>query len=112
METTSFVLGMLTIIGLVFLAAIVLGMVKIYSLINKVEDLEDQIENDRRNYSQDQERIHQRMEEESNHFHERIRREDMAIYDSLESQRRDILSYVDSRFDKLTMKNISKEARS
>ena len=40
---------MLTIIGLVFLAAIVLGMVKIYSLINKVEGLEDQIENGRRN---------------------------------------------------------------
>ena len=110
METTSFVLGMLTIIGLVFLAAIVLGMVKIYSLINKVENLEDQIEDDRRNYSQDQERIYRRMEEDLNHAHERIRREDLAIYDSLESQRRDILSYVDSRFDKVQTK--SKEAKS
>lgn len=110
METTSFVLGMLTIIGLVFLAAIVLGMVKIYSLINKVEGLEDQIENDRRNYSQDQERLYRRMEEDTNHIHDRIMRESQASYDSLESQRRDILSYVDSRFDKVQTK--SKEAKS
>lgn len=110
METTSFVLGMLTIIGLVFLAAIVLGMVKIYSLINKVEGLEDQIENDRRNYYQDQERLYRRMEEDTNHIHDRIMRESQASYESLESQRRDILSYVDSRFDKLQTK--SKEAKS
>jgi hypothetical protein len=110
METTSFVLGMLTIIGLVFLAAIVLGMVKIYSLINKVENLEDQIENDRRNYYQDQERLYRRMEEDTNHIHDRIMRESQASYESLESQRRDILSYVDSRFDKLQTK--SKEAKS
>ena len=110
METTSFVLGMLTIIGLVFLAAIVLGMVKIYSLINKVEGLEDQIENDRRNYYQDQERLYRRMEEDTNHIHDRIMRESQASYESLESQRRDILSYVDSRFDKLQTK--SKVAKS
>lgn len=110
METTSFVLGMLTIIGLVFLAAIVLGMVKIYSLINKVEGLEDQIENDQRNYSQDQERLYRRMEEDLHHVHERIMREGQSSYESLESQRRDILSYVDSRFDKLQTK--SKEAKS
>ena len=109
METTSFVLGMLTIIGLVFLAAIVLGMVKIYSLINKVEGLEDQIENDQRNYSQDQERLYRRMEEDTNHIHDRIMRESQESYESLESQRRDILSYVDSRFDKLQTK--SKEAK-
>ncbi len=59
---------------------------------------------------QDQERIYRRMEEDLNHAHERIRREDLAIYDSLESQRRDILSYVDSRFDKVQTK--SKEAKS
>lgn len=112
METTSFVLGMLTIIGLVFLAAIVLGIVKIYSLINKVENLEDQIEDDRRNYSQDRERIYRRMEEDLHDIHDRISREGQTSYDSLEQQRRDILSYVDSRFDKLTIKNVSKEAKS
>ena len=110
METTSFVLGMLTIIGLVFLAAIVLGMVKIYSLINKVEGLEDQIENDQRNYSQDQERLYRRIEEDTSHLHDRIMREGQASFDSIESQRRDILSYVDSRFDKVQTK--SKEAKS
>ena len=101
---------MLTIIGLVFLAAIVLGIVKIYSLINRLEDLEDQIENDRRNYSQDQERLYRRMEEDLHHVHDRIMRESQASCDSIESQRRDILSYVDSRFDKLQTK--SKEAKS
>lgn len=110
METTSFVLGMLTIIGLVFLVALVLGMVKIYSLINRLEGLEDQIENDRRNYYQDQERLYRRIEEDTSHLHERIAREGQSSYDNLEEQRRDILSYVDSRFDKLQTK--SKEAKS
>ncbi len=104
METTSFVLGMLTIIGLVFIAAIVLGMVKIYSLINRCKGLEEQIVSDQRNYNQDQEKLHREMGEETSHVHERIEREGQEIYNSLDQQRKDILSYVDSRFDKLQSK--------
>ena len=104
METTSFVLGMLTIIGLVFLAAVVLGMVKIYALIKRLEDLEEQIVNDQRNYSQDQDRLDRRIEENTSHIHERISREGQENYSNLEQQRKEILSYVDSRFDKLQIK--------
>ena len=104
METTSFVLGMLTIIGLVFLAAIVLGMVKIYTLIKRLEDLEEQIVNDQRNYNHDQERIDRRIEEYMSHIHERISSECQENYTNFEQQRKEILSYVDSRFDKLQTK--------
>ena len=104
METASFVLGMLTIIGLVFLAAVVLGIVKIYALIKRLEDLEEQIVNDQRNYSQDQDRLDRRIEENTSHIHERISREGQENYSNLEQQRKEILSYVDSRFDKLQTK--------
>jgi biopolymer transport protein ExbB/TolQ len=104
METTSFVLGMLTIIGLVFLAAVVLGMVKIYTLIKRLEDLEEQIVNDQRNYNHDQERLDRRIEEYMSHIHERISSEGQENYTNFEQQRKEILSYVDSRFDKLQTK--------
>ena len=104
METTSFVLGMLTIIGLVFLAAVVLGMVKIYTLIKRLEDLEEQIVNDQRNYNHDQERLDRRIEEYTSNIHERISSGCQENYTNLEQQRKEILSYVDSRFDKLQTK--------
>jgi biopolymer transport protein ExbB/TolQ len=104
METTSFVLGMLTIIGLVFLAAVVLGMVKIYTLIKRLEDLEEQIVNDQRNYNHDQERLDRRIEEYMSHIHEIISSEGQENYTNFEQQRKEILSYVDSRFDKLQTK--------
>ena len=104
METTSFVLGMLTIIGLVFLAAVVLGMVKIYTLIKRLEGLEDRIDNDQRNYGQDLERLDRRIEGDTSNIHERISSECQENYNNLEQQRKEILSYVDSRFDKLQTK--------
>ena len=104
METTSFVLGMLTIIGLVFLAAVVLGMVKIYTLIKRLEDLEEQIVNDQRNYNHDQERLDRRIEGDTSNIHERISSGCQENYNNLEQQRKEILSYVDSRFDKLQTK--------
>ena len=104
METTSFVLGMLTIIGLVFLAAVVLGMVKIYTLIKRLEGLEDRIDNDQRNYGQDLERLDRRIERDTSNIHERISSGCQENYNNLEQQRKEILSYVDSRFDKLQTK--------
>jgi biopolymer transport protein ExbB/TolQ len=104
METTSFVLGMLTIIGLVFLAAVVLGMVKIYTLIKRLEGLEDRIDNDQRNYGQDLERLDRRIEGDTSNIHEIISSGCQENYNNLEQQRKEILSYVDSRFDKLQTK--------
>jgi biopolymer transport protein ExbB/TolQ len=104
METTSFVLGMLTIIGLVFLAAVVLGMVKIYTLIKRLEGLEDRIDNDQRNYGQDLERLDRRIEGDTSNIHEIISSVCQENYNNLEQQRKEILSYVDSRFDKLQTK--------
>ncbi len=41
MEITSFILGMLTIIGMAAAVVIVLGLVKIYKQTKKVENLEN-----------------------------------------------------------------------
>ena len=95
---------MLTIIGLVFLAAVVLGMVKIYTLIKRLEGLEDRIDNDQRNYGQDLERLDRRIEGDTSNIHERISSGCQENYNNLEQQRKEILSYVDSRFDKLQTK--------
>ena len=95
---------MLTIIGLVFLAAVVLGMVKIYTLIKRLEGLEDRIDNDQRNYGQDLERLDRRIEGDTSNIHERISSGYQENYNNLEQQRKEILSYVDSRFDKLQTK--------
>jgi hypothetical protein len=79
-------------------------MVKIYTLIKRLEDLEEQIVNDQRNYNHDQERLDRRIEEYMSHIHERISSEGQENYTNFEQQRKEILSYVDSRFDKLQTK--------
>jgi hypothetical protein len=79
-------------------------MVKIYTLIKRLEGLEDRIDNDQRNYGQDQERLDRRIEEYTSHIHERILSEGQENYTNFEQQRKEILSYVDSRFDKLQTK--------
>ena len=94
MEMTSFVLGMLTIIVLAFVASIVLGMVKIFSLAEKVNNLENRVDNDQIDSSRKLEDVLDRMDDEI-----------IRINENFEEQRKNMLSYVDSRLDKLQAKS-------
>ena len=86
MELNSFVLGMLTIIGLTLVILVVVGMVKIYKQKEQIRELQDFINVVQNNVDQSVEKL-----------------EDM-MGRNVDEIRREYSSYVDSRFDKLMSK--------
>ena len=86
MELNSFVLGMLTIIGLALVILVVVGMVKIYRQKEQIRELQDFINVVQNNIDQSVEKL-----------------EDM-MGRNIDEIRREYSSYVDSRFDKLMSK--------
>ena len=86
MELNSFVLGMLTIIGLTLVILVVVGMVKIYKQREQIRELQDFINVVQNNIDQSVEKL-----------------EDM-MGRNVDEIRREYSSYVDSRFDKLMSK--------
>ncbi len=109
METIYFVLGMLSIIGVAFVAAIVWGIVKINSLLKKVKNNDEEINDLNRiiwdNYNNTREDFERRFREL-----ERIIGSELKQYDyNLDLRFKDICdeiaqtrSYIDSRIDKVT----------
>ena len=102
METTSFVLGMLTVIGAAVTVLVVLGMVRIHKLTKEVKVLREEA-------SQDRSHIYERIDQNADDFFSQVDRvlrqsEETTneLYNRIDETRREILSYTDSRFDKLT----------
>ena len=86
MEITSYVLGMLTVMGVAFAILLVVGMVKINKQRETVEYLNKTIDTVQNNSDQS------------------IRSLEEQIYRNFDDMRRDYSSYVDSRIDKLQSK--------
>jgi len=86
METLSFVLG------IAFVVVIAVAVVAVYAFV-KVNKLEKQIEEHRRDFSQEIERVYRNQHEE-----------DRAVYEHISNRVRDIESLIDSRLDKLQNK--------
>lgn len=86
METTSFILGMLTIVGMAAAILLVIGMVKIYKQKSTIANLQKQLDS---------------VETQSYNAVEILKTE---LYQSLDELRREYSSYVDSRIDKLQSK--------
>ena len=86
MELNSFVLGMLTVIGVALAIMVVVGMVKINRQKEQIRNLEDIINVVENNIGQSVEKL-----------------EDVMVR-NMDEIRRDYSSYVDSRFDKLMSK--------
>jgi predicted PurR-regulated permease PerM len=86
MELNSFVLGMLTIIGLTLVILVVVGMVKIYKQKEQIRELQDFINVVQNNIDQSIEKLGDTMGR------------------NIDEIRREYSSYVDSRFDKLMSK--------
>ena len=86
MELNSFVLGMLTVIGVALAIMVVVGMVKINRQKEQIRNLVDIINVVENNIGQSVEKL-----------------EDVMVR-NMDEIRRDYSSYVDSRFDKLMSK--------
>ena len=93
MEITSFILGVLSVIAVIAIAVIVKGMVKIVKLEKELKNTQESIEWRDRNNS-----------DNNRDIHDRLSRMDEHAYRQLEEIKRDLISYVDSRIDKLQSK--------
>jgi len=105
METTSFVLGMLSIIAVAFMAVIVWGIVKITKLLKIVKQQEDWMSNHERN-------TWTNIGDTRQDFERRVNDMDRNAYDAMERFRRSVeetnkaileesKSYTDLRIDKV-----------
>jgi hypothetical protein len=86
MEITSFVLGMLTIVGVALAILVVVGMVKISKQKEQITELWNAVNNCHSNADQWVSRLEETMGR------------------NVDELRREYSSYVDSRFDKLQSK--------
>jgi predicted Holliday junction resolvase-like endonuclease len=93
MEPASFVLGMFTVVFAIIIAVIVAGVFKIKKIKQEIKDIRNRLEWESRGRS-----------ESHRDTHERISRMDEHAHRILEEQKREIISYIDSRIDKLTSK--------
>jgi len=118
METIYFVLGMLSIVGAAFVAAIVWGIVKITKLLKANRGLEEWIVGNDRHMHDNINSLHKDLDQKSDELYRRISivteelHRDMKDLDREMDKRTDeldrnindratnIISYVDSRVDK------------
>ena len=109
METTYFVLGMLSIIGVIFVALMVWGIVKINGLLKKSKQQEEEINNLSRtlweNHHDLREDLNRRMDNMDHHANDYIkdlnRELDLKFKDTFDEIGH-TRSYIDSRIDKVT----------
>ena len=93
MEITSFILGICTVIVVIIIAVIVAGVFKIGNITKEIKQIQESINWESKNQNDNVRDVHNvlsRMEEHSNRY--------------LEDQRKEIISYIDSRIDKLQSK--------
>jgi len=95
METTFFVLGMLSIIGAIALATIVWGVFKINKLTKSIKQLEEWIQSNERNRWEEANRLRDDMDRK---FDDTERN----IVSHISHVANESKSYTDSRFDKAT----------
>ena len=86
MELNSFVLGMLTIVGIALVILVVVGMVKISKQKDQIRELQDTI-----NLVE-------------NNVYQSIDKLEDVMNRNIDELRREYSSYVDSRYDKLMSK--------
>jgi hypothetical protein len=93
METTSFVLGMLSIVAVAFMAVIVWGIVKINKLTFEIKSTHEWIDNGTRDRDYNLQQVYRKFDETDRNI--------SLEYERLYNQIAECRSYTDSRFDKL-----------
>ena len=111
METIYFVLGMLSIVGAAFVAAIVWGIVKITKLLKANRGLEEWIVGNDRHMHDNIHNLHKDLDQSFDDTHRRIssitdeldrnihKRTD-DLHRGISDEVKNVVSYVDSRIDK------------
>jgi predicted PurR-regulated permease PerM len=93
METLSFTLGVLSVVAVILLTVIVLGIVRVVKQQKQINSMQRELERVWENNSQLTSELHQRISQSQN-----------DIIRSIDETR----SYIDSRIDKLTSKQLLK----
>lgn len=112
METTYFVLGMLSVFALIFIGVIALGMFKIRKQQTQIEDLQKDIQGLVRTISQEIEYTTRRIDDERRSVYsdfrennDRLERQITDIWRGMDNRITDSIkesnSYTDKRIDKL-----------
>ena len=97
MEITSFILGVCAVIGVAVVTLVVVGMVKIHKQKKQIENLQSELGRSSTN-------VYQTISDEVRYINDRLSRMDDRGMLSMEELKRDLLSHVDSRIDKLQAK--------
>ena len=111
METMYFVLGMLSIVGVAFVAAIVWGVVKINKLTKTIKQYEEWIVNNdrlihetfnnlRRDMARDFDDTHRRISSITDELDRNIHKRTDDLHRGISEEVKNVISYVDSRIDK------------
>lgn len=100
METIYFVLGMLSIVGAIFIATIVWGVVKINKLIKIIRNQEDWIVNNDRYVHESFTDLRKDMSRDFDDTHRRIVSVSEELNRNIDERATNTISYVDSRIDK------------
>ena len=93
METLSFTLGILSVVAVILVATIVLGIVRVVKQQKQINSINSEIE-----------RVWQNQSHMSDEIHLRIDQSQESMIRSIDENR----SYIDSRIDKLTSKQLLK----
>jgi cytoskeletal protein RodZ len=112
METTYFVLGMLSVVALIFIGVITWGMFKISKQQTEIENLNEQITSVVRTISSEMDYTSRRMDTERQNIHsefrennDRLERQLTDIWRGMDTRITDSIkesnSYTDKRIDKL-----------
>lgn len=123
METTSFVLGMLSIIAIAFAIVVVWGIVKINKIMFEIKHTHEWIDNTtrerdykfeqvQRQHNEDFERSYNHITTNFDHLDRKIAEQDRNMsleFERVYNQIAECRSYTDSRFDKATSLTSTKQ---
>lgn len=104
METTSFILGVLTVVGMAAAILLVVGMVKIYKQKFMIANLQNQLDTVEQQSYIALEELKSQMYQDLDEIRLELDTLKNVIHQNLDELRREYSSYVDSRIDKLQSK--------
>ena len=90
MEMFYFTLGVLTVVALIFIGAVILGMIKVSKHEKNILIIRDQ-------FSRDLENVYRRFDDMNRDFEDKIKEVQLEI----DKVNQDCISYTDKRIDKM-----------
>lgn len=101
MNTLSFVLGMVSIVAIIFIIAFVVAVLKIFKMQNQLGDINQNFQHVYTDIDHRFDSVYNTMKDNRSE----LIAMNADIYRALDSSRTECMSYTDSRFDKATSKS-------